>query len=523
MAEQPNENGMNNEEGAINLSEENGPIMFEGEEFEVVEFDESGPPPEDSDDDGTMGEDGEEGEEYEDEMQDRLNDMRMDEDAGEVEDMSIASLHGHSDSVYSVATHRVSNDKVRILTGGGDDVAKLWELKISPNIQTQSAGSAAEGKSVEPFLMTPVEVATLSGHTDSVASVAFSIDGNLCATGGMDGLVKVWDSADGSLKRTLEGPSDIEWLTWHTKGNVLLAGSSDGTVWMWLATSGACMQVFAGHEGSVTCGLFTPDGRHVITGGADATVRLWAPKKGVCKHVFSGHGFHEGPITCLATHPLFDSTGAAAETTASSSSAEYSMVVSGGEDGFAKLMHVGTKKVVGSFAHSTGSDAQGKQLGENDSAEAFSVEAVGISPVVPWLATAGIDGTCKIWDMATSRQRHCLEHPRSGAVTKIQWHPTEASVLTSSGDGNLRLWDTRQAKVVHTWTGHGDMIVDFSAVYFGDAKRSTKRDNFFSEASNAADGAGETSSSSFLPPDFILTASDDSTAKVFTMDGSMFA
>jgi WD40 repeat protein len=45
-------------------------------------------------------------------------------------------------------------------------------------------------------------------------------------------------------------------------------------------------QVFAGHEGSVTCGLFTPDGRAVVTGGADATVRVWAPKKGTCRHVF---------------------------------------------------------------------------------------------------------------------------------------------------------------------------------------------------------------------------------------------
>ena len=75
------------------------------------------------------------------------------------------------------------------------------------------------------------------------------------------------------LKRTLEGPSDVDWLAWHNKGNVLLAGSSDGTVWMWLAATGACMQVFAGHEGAVTCGIFTPDGRSVVTGGADATVQ----------------------------------------------------------------------------------------------------------------------------------------------------------------------------------------------------------------------------------------------------------
>jgi WD40 repeat protein len=69
-------------------------------------------------------------------------------------------------------------------------------------------------------------------------------------------------------------------------------GSKDTTVWMWLASTGTCMkvrqprasnlveppltslslpvQVFSGHEGEVTCGLFTADGKHVCTGPSDA-------------------------------------------------------------------------------------------------------------------------------------------------------------------------------------------------------------------------------------------------------------
>lgn len=40
------------------------------------------------------------------------------------------------------------------------------------------------------------------------------------------------------------------------QGQVLLAGAADATVWMWEALTGTCLQVFAGHEGSVTCGQF---------------------------------------------------------------------------------------------------------------------------------------------------------------------------------------------------------------------------------------------------------------------------
>ena len=69
----------------------------------------------------------------------------------------------------------------------------------------------------------------------------------------MDGTVKIWDGLTGQFQRTLEGPSEqIEWIKWHKKGNVMLAGCGDCTAWMWLATTGACMQVFAGHEAAVT-------------------------------------------------------------------------------------------------------------------------------------------------------------------------------------------------------------------------------------------------------------------------------
>ena len=47
-----------------------------------------------------------------------------------------------------------------------------------------------------------------SGHTETVTSVAFSHDGQLLASGGFDGLVKVWEVASGTLKFTLEGSGE---------------------------------------------------------------------------------------------------------------------------------------------------------------------------------------------------------------------------------------------------------------------------------------------------------------------------
>ena len=45
---------------------------------------------------------------------------------------------------------------------------------------------------------------------------------------------------------------------------MVLAGSEDFTSWMWNADTVACLSVFAGHNGSVTCGGFTPDGTYIL-------------------------------------------------------------------------------------------------------------------------------------------------------------------------------------------------------------------------------------------------------------------
>ena len=48
----------------------------------------------------------------------------------------------------------------------------------------------------------------IAGHTDSIAALEFSHDGQLLASGGLDGIVNVWDSSTGALKQKLEGPGE---------------------------------------------------------------------------------------------------------------------------------------------------------------------------------------------------------------------------------------------------------------------------------------------------------------------------
>jgi ribosome assembly protein SQT1 len=226
------------------------------------------------------------------------------EDDDDGEDDSLQVFDGHGDAVLAVAWSpapapggsAASLDLVA--TGGQDDGAFLWRVG-------QDALEATGGT---------LSTTRLEGHTDSVASVAFSANGLLLATGGLDGCVRVWepaatlranDAANANanttnppgLLRVLDGPGGgVDWITWHPRGEVVLAGCEDYTAWMWLARTGQCIGVLTGHGGAVAAGAFTPDGRTVVTAGGagDASLRRWNPKTGECTGVLSGHPFHPG-------------------------------------------------------------------------------------------------------------------------------------------------------------------------------------------------------------------------------------
>ncbi|CAM9361038.1 unnamed protein product [Scytosiphon promiscuus] len=367
------------------------------------------------------------------------------DDDAEVEDMAGATFEGHSDAVYCVAVNPKNHSQ--FVSGGGDDKGYLWAVKEDGSV----AGSCE-----------------LGGHTDTVSTVGFSADGSLVATGCYGGLLKVWEASTGALKHVLEGPEDVECLTWHTLGNVVLTGSQDGTVWMWEATAGTCMQVFAGHESKVSCVMFTSSGKAIVTGSDDGTVRVWAPRTGECRHVFSGHGFHEGAVTCLARHP---------------DPAQAAIVMSGGEDGAARVMHIQNKRVLGTMVHCD--------------AGAGSVEAVGFCASHPWVATGGTDGGLKVWDSVSGTCRHTCMHP--AAVTRLEWHPAAPVVFTACVDGNVRAWDARTGVCTSLFTGHTDMILDMRLVDLG---------------LPPPQSGGPVGGDAF-PPVLVVTASDDNSSKLF--------
>ena len=129
--------------------------------------------------------------------------------------------------------------------------------------------------------------ATLEGHTMGVRALALLADGRL-ASGGVDDAVRLWDvrrthACTAVLKHanTVYALCAVEW-GW------LASGCGDRKVHLWNGGSGAREWLLQGHVGSVNAMAALP--RSLLASGSeDMTVRVWSVGARACVAVLEGH------------------------------------------------------------------------------------------------------------------------------------------------------------------------------------------------------------------------------------------
>ncbi|TKY51494.1 Angio-associated migratory cell protein [Spatholobus suberectus] len=332
-------------------------------------------------------------------------------------------------------THEISMDSEDLSNADDDSESEcgmsrmgLCSVAYSPTNATLVATEGRDNKGF-PWKISKVEdrAIELHGHKNSVASLAFSYDGQLVASGCLDGNIKVWDVSGG-----LDGIVKVwEWLKWHPRGHILLAGFEDSHIWMWNTDKAALLNAFIGHGGSVTCGDFTPDGRKIIcTGSNDATLRIWNPKSGENIHVVGRvyHPYHTEGLTCLA----INSTS--------------TLALTGSEDGSVHTVNITKGRVRVFIAF--------------DIHYTFFFSVLVLSSVDSWAAIGRKDKKLIIWDIEHSLPRDTCEH--EDGVTCLAWLSASYVVATGCMDGKVRLWDSRSGECVKTFKGHSRGIASLS-------------------------------------------------------------
>jgi proteasomal ATPase-associated factor 1 len=121
----------------------------------------------------------------------------------------------------------------------------------------------------------PIQTYELHGSSQ-VLSLSVSPGGELGASGGGDGKVKVWETKSGAVRRTLEGHrADVHACQFFPSGEVLLTGGSDSQVHVWSVTEGFCAATLKGHGMGVLGLSIIERGRNVLSCSRDGTAILW--------------------------------------------------------------------------------------------------------------------------------------------------------------------------------------------------------------------------------------------------------
>lgn len=142
------------------------------------------------------------------------------------------------------------------------------------------------------------------GHRDMLLDAELSPDGRWLATAGYDRSVKIWNTADGSLARSIDVHTGaVNDLAWHPTGRVLASASADETVKLWRVPDGLRLDTLSQPQGEVLAVAFTPDGSRLLAAGRDRRIHAWrivSLDSPATNPPLESRFAHESPIVALA-------------------------------------------------------------------------------------------------------------------------------------------------------------------------------------------------------------------------------
>jgi WD40 repeat protein len=255
----------------------------------------------------------------------------------------------------------------------------------------------------------------LKGHTCGVDAVAFSADGQVLASAGADGAIRIWDVPTGQERAHLQGHTEPVWgITFSPDGKTLAAGSRDGTVKLWEVATWLVRITLHGHTDWVRSVVFLGDGGELLSAAIDGTLVLWNLAE------VQGRTFGEPESSCwtMAVAP------------------NGKLLAAVSQDGSISIWDVATGRKLATYP-----------------SDRICVAAVAFTPDSQRLAAARMDGTVKLWDVLPGKAP-LIFRAHAANANAVAFSPDGRILATGGSDGTINLWDTATVASRGTLTGH---------------------------------------------------------------------
>jgi WD domain, G-beta repeat len=149
-------------------------------------------------------------------------------------------------------------------------------LAISPDGKRALSGGIQEGTVRLWDVGDGKQTRAMPGHKDEIWGVAFSPDGNLCASASTDKTMRVWETSTGNPVRVFSGHTDwVRGVYFFPDKARILTASDDKTLRIWDLKDGNTLKQMFGHNNFINSLSVSRDGKRAVTGSVDMTVRVW--------------------------------------------------------------------------------------------------------------------------------------------------------------------------------------------------------------------------------------------------------
>ena len=295
----------------------------------------------------------------------------------------------------------------------------------------KSSGIDEEEFVSNPWDKTQLEY-ILTGHANSVGSIAPSPNGKTLASGSYDGEIKIWDLQKRKIKCSLKAhEKDVSCVVFSSEEE-LISGSYDGKIKIWNLRTQEVKWTLPQEElgpnpYAIESMSLSPNGEYLFINSYESQqIRIWYLPKD--RKLVGSLSKHKDGVMCLAMSP------------------NSPMLVSGGKDGKVYFWAVPSKD---NQPYQYYEDW--KSFPESESLEQHSdwVTSLAISPNNEVVASGGKDGEIYLWNLNSGTFIKKLEK-HSKAVLSLAFSPDSQTLASASYSQTIKIHDWRESNVIQT-------------------------------------------------------------------------